>query len=94
MNCHRNVLAPHPKLRECPGRLEFNPLVHIWILLMLSVHFLHGFLLVNLLSFVGRRDLIFGEPPPPHHHLCNEDSLKIDNCHIHCKLKWKLKTII
>lgn len=59
------MLAPHPKLRECPGRLEFNLLVHIWILLLLSVHFLHGYLLVNLLSFVGRRDLTFEKPSPP-----------------------------
>lgn len=45
-----------------------------------------GYLLVNLLFFVGGRDLPFGKKT---HHLYNENSLKIDNCHIDCKLKWK-----
>lgn len=48
-------------------------------------------LLVNLPSFVGEGFNIWEKNLPLMH---NENSLKIVNCHIDYKLKWKLKTVI
>lgn len=52
-----------------------------------------GYFLVNHLSFVERRDLTLeGEKKPCH--LYNENSfLRIDNCHIDCKLSGNLQHV-
>lgn len=89
MNHLGNVLLL-TKFRECFNGLELTfESIFGFYYCCLCISYI-GSLLVNLLSFVGGGDLTFAKRI---YHLCSENSLKIDNCHIDYKLKWKLKTV-